>query len=147
MTETDELLLLRALLRASDYGVLLSDADRRDRVCNRRFCETFGLDGLDAVRTQPDYVRTHVLPRLRDPDGFLRTLEDVYADPRRVLEDEVEMAAPRPRLLRRYTAPVVADDCGRFWTSRGRGPWKKRSGRRPRSLRSSPGSSRPPSKP
>lgn len=119
MTETDELLLLRALLRASDYGVLLSDADRRDRVCNRRFCETFGLDGLDAVRTQPDYVRTHVLPRLRDPDGFLRTLENVYADPSRVLEDEVELAAPRTRLLRRYTAPVVGEDgaiIGRLWT-------------------------------
>ena len=118
MTENDELLLLRALLRASDYGVLLSDADRRDRVCNRQFCETFGLDGLDAVR-RPNYVRTHVLPRLKDPDGFLRTLEAVYADPRRVLEDEVELAAPRPRLLRRYTAPVVADDgtiIGRLWT-------------------------------
>ena len=68
---------------------------------------------------RPDYVRTHVLPRLKDPDDFLRTLEAVYADPRRVLEDEVELAAPRPRLLRRYTAPVMDDDgsvIGRLWT-------------------------------
>ena len=119
MTENDELLLLRALLRASDYGVLLSDADRRDRVCNRQFCETFGLEGLDAIRSQPDYVRTHVLPRLKDPNAFLQTLEDVYADPGRVLEDEMELAVPRVRLLRRYTAPVLDDDgtvIGRLWT-------------------------------
>ena len=119
MTENDELLLLRALLRASDYGVLLSDADRRDRVCNRQFCETFGLEGLDSIRSQPDYVRTHVLPRLKNPDEFLQTLSDVYADPSRVLEDEVELAAPRIRLLRRYTAPVLDDEgsvIGRLWT-------------------------------
>ena len=118
MTENDELLLLRALLRASDYGVLLSDAARRDRLCNRRFCEMFGLDGLDALH-QPEYVRTHLAPRLRDPAQFLQTLAFVYADPKRVLEDEVELIAPRPRLLRRYTAPVTDDRgeiIGRLWT-------------------------------
>ncbi len=119
MTENDELLLLRALLRASDYGVLLSDSDRRDRLCNRRFCEMFGLDSLDTLQTQPDYVRTRLAPRLKDPDGFLQTLEAVYADPAACLEDEVELTAPRPRLLRRYTAPVTDDDgevIGRLWT-------------------------------
>jgi len=119
MTENDELLLLRALLRASDYGVLLSDASRRDQLCNRRFCEIFQLDSLDTLQSQPDYVRTQLAPRLKDPEGFLATLAYVYADPLRILEDEVELIAPRHRLLRRYTAPVTNDHgdiIGRLWT-------------------------------
>jgi len=117
MTENDE--LLRAVLRASDYGVLLSDASRRDRLCNRRFCEMFGLEGVETLQTQPNYVRTQLAPRLRDPESFLQTLAFVYADPQRVLEDEVELTAPRPQLLRRYTAPVRDDNgniIGRLWT-------------------------------
>ena len=119
MTENDELLLLRAMLRASDYGVLLSDSTRTDRLCNQRFCEMFGLESIDILRSQPNYVRTELAPRLKDGDGFVQTLDAVYADPKRVLEDEVELTAPRHRLLRRYTAPVVGEDgaiTGRLWT-------------------------------
>ena len=119
MTENDELLLLRALLRASDYGALLSDSARTDRLCNRRFCEMFGMDSIETLNTRPDYVRTELAPRLKDGAGFIRTLEDVYTDPRRVLEDEVEIVVPKHRLLRRYTAPVIGEDggiIGRLWT-------------------------------
>ncbi len=119
MTENDELLLLRALLRASDYGVLLSDASRRDRLCNRRFCEMFELESVDVLQAQPEYVRLHLAARLKDPAGFLETLDFVYADPVRVLEDEVELISPKRRLLRRYTAPVTDQQgniVGRLWT-------------------------------
>ena len=119
LAEGDELRLLRALLRASDYGVLLSDSDRRDRVGNKRFCELFGLDSLDTLLSQPDYVRRQLVPRLKDPIGFVQILDDIYADPTRVVEDEVELIAPRPLLLRRYTAPVFDDRgavIGRLWT-------------------------------
>ncbi len=119
LTENDELLLLRALLRASDYGVLLSDSARTDRLCNRRFCEMFGMDSIETLSTQPDYVRHELAPRLKDGDEFIKTLEDVYADPRRMLEDEVEIILPKRRLLRRYTTPVIEEDgsiTGRLWT-------------------------------
>lgn len=119
MNENDELHLLRALLRASDYGVLLSDSARRDLVGNRRFCELFGMDSVDTLRAQPDYVRRQLVSRLKDPEGFIRTLDEIYADPKRVVEDEVELIVPRPRLLRRYTTPVLGDDgavLGRLWT-------------------------------
>lgn len=119
MTENDELLLLRALLRASDSGVLLSDSSRRDQIGNKRFCEIFGLDSLDVLLTQPDYVRQKLAPRLKDADQFIQTLDAIYAEPMRVLEDEVELIAPRPQIVRRYTAPVVGEDgivIGRLWT-------------------------------
>lgn len=119
MAETDELMLLRALLRASDYGVLLSDSERHDRVCNKRFCEIFGLDGMDTLQTGPAYVRSLLAPRLKDPHAFFQTLDAIYADPQCILEDEVELNTPRPRLLRRFTAPVIDDAglvIGRLWT-------------------------------
>lgn len=119
MEGQDELLLLRALLRASDYGVLLSDRSRRDLVCNRRLCEMFGMDEAQIVNASPEAVRALLLPRVKDPDRFLRTLEDAYAEPGLIREDEVELLAPRPRRLRRYTAPVHGEAgqvIGRLWT-------------------------------
>ncbi len=119
MDGPDELLLLRALLRASDYGVLLTNSHRRDLLCNRRFCQLFGLDEAQAVQARPEDVRALVLPRLKAPDEFLHVLSAVYADPALTREDEVELTAPRPRLLRRYTAPVHDANgvlIGRLWT-------------------------------
>ena len=119
MNATDELSLLRALLRASDYGVLLSDGLRRDLVCNRRFSEWFGLDEQETTQVPPEQVRARVLPRVKDPKKFADTLDAIYADPSLTCEDEVELIAPRPRILRRYTAPVLGEDgrvIGRLWT-------------------------------
>ncbi len=119
MTGPDELELLRALLRASDYGVLLSGADRRDLLCNRRFCDFFGLDAETTVCSAPHQVRAQVLPRLKFPEEFVSALDAVYADPHLTREDEVELVLPVPRLLRRYTAPVVDNHgapIGRLWT-------------------------------
>ena len=119
MTGPDELYLLRALLRASDYGVLLSDAARRDLLCNLRFCELFGIPQPTMVDDTLQDVRAQVLPRVKFPEEFLQVLEMVYADPHLTREDEVELIAPAPRLLRRYTAPVLDAQgalIGRLWT-------------------------------
>ena len=121
MTESEELLLLRALLRASDFGVLLSDSQRRDLVCNRRFCLMFGLNEQSALAMPPEHIRAQVMPRLKNPAEFVRTLDEVYADPRLTREDEIELIAPRRRLLLRYTAPVTDAGgrvIGRLWTFR-----------------------------
>lgn len=115
----DELLLLRALLRASDYGVLLSDAEGRDLVCNRQFCLLFGLDEQDVIDAPLGHLRSLVLPRLKHPDEFAALLDAVYADQNLVRQDEVEILAPKSRVLRRYTAPVCGPDgrlIGRVWT-------------------------------
>ena len=79
----------------------------------------FGLESVDILQAQPEYVRLHLAARLKDPEGFLQTLNFVYADPERVLEDEVELLAPKRRLLRRYTTPVTdqqGEIIGRLWT-------------------------------
>ncbi len=119
MTGLDELSLLRATLRASDYGVLLSDAARRDLLCNLRFCELFAIPQASNTDDALQDVRAQVLPRVKFPEEFLHVLEMVYADPHLTREDEVELIAPTPRLLRRYTAPVLDAEgelIGRLWT-------------------------------
>lgn len=119
LEEGDELHVLRSLLRASDYGILFTDAHRRDIVCNGRFGELFSIDGGCTVRSTPEAVRSMVLPRLADPDGFVKSLETIYADPLLVHEDEIELTDPRPKTLRRHTAPVTdpyGTVIGRLWT-------------------------------
>jgi signal transduction histidine kinase len=121
MSSSEELALLRALLRASDYGVLLSDSTGRDLICNPRFGEIFGFDVVEALNGGPEQVRVQMLPRIKNPDEFVQTLDKIYADPTMTSEDEIEILAPKYRLLRRYTAPVLDDDkavIGRLWTFR-----------------------------
>ena len=121
MTAHDELLLLRALLRASDYGVLLSDPGRHDLICNKRFCEMFDIESVEQLRTQPDFVHVNLVPRLKDPASFIQSLKTFYADPLLTGEDEFELIAPEHRYIRRFTAPVTNDEgtiIGRLWTFR-----------------------------
>ncbi|BDI28068.1 hypothetical protein CCAX7_001190 [Capsulimonas corticalis] len=119
MSSDEELVLLRALLRASDYGVLLSDSTGQDLICNPRFGEMFGFDVVESLNDGPEQVRAQMIPRVMDPEEFVQTLDEIYADPTLTREDEIAILAPKYRLLRRYTAPVLDDHMaviGRLWT-------------------------------
>lgn len=119
LTEQDELFLFRALLRAADMGVLLSDPNRTDLICNDTFCLIFGINGIETLRLGEDYLRQYLIPRIKDGERFLNTLEKAYADPHCSFEDEIEMILPRYRCIRRFTTPVVDEDgeiIGRLWT-------------------------------
>lgn len=119
MSYTQELELLRALLRASDYGVLLSDTQRQDRVCNAKFCEIFGLDPEETIDAPPEIVRSLVLPRLENPEQFLATLDLIYSDPKMSCEDELVLRGTPAVVIRRFSAPVIDDNgavIGRVWT-------------------------------
>jgi len=115
----DEIVLLRALMRASDYGVLFSDTSRQDIVCNDKFCEIFNIDRDSILGRDPDAVRSKVLPKIKDPDQFAQRLDFIYAKPELIIQDELEVLARRHRILRRYSAPAHDDEgrlIGRIWT-------------------------------
>src|SRR5438094_626819 len=101
--------LLCALLQSTDYGILMTDHEGRDLICNRRLGELFGLDPQVIVECPPESVRRMVLRRVEDPRGFSRRLEEIYAQPDLVLEDEIRLKGPRRLILRRHTAPVTND--------------------------------------
>src|SRR3954470_10989440 len=76
--------MLRAVLRASEDGMLLTDLEHRSLACNRRFGDLFGVPWHDVVRRDVDELRRQVLPIIADPAAWLASLEDAYADPRKV---------------------------------------------------------------
>ena len=119
LSEQDELMLLRALVRASDTGVLLSDPSRKDLICNDAFCRIFSIEGIEPLALGEGYLRRELLPRIKNGEDFLRSIEDAYSDPLGSFEDEVEVIAPRHRHIRRFTTPVTNDAgelIGRLWT-------------------------------
>jgi signal transduction histidine kinase len=115
----NERALLRALLQATDYGVLVTDLNRQDIVANRRLGELFAVSPHSIVETPPDAVRDMVRARVRDPAGFDARLRQIYADPALLCEDELELSGEPPRILRRFTAPlrdVQGRPVARVWT-------------------------------
>lgn len=111
--------LLCALLQSTDYGVLVTDHQGDDLIANRRLGELFDLDPDAIVRLEPQQVRRQTLKKLRDPEGFVRRLEEIYHQPDLTVEDEIEVVRPQVRILRRHTAPLknaTGENIGRIWT-------------------------------
>ncbi len=117
----DTVTLLRAILQATDHGVLLTDLDHHSLACNRRFGEIFKLDPEDVVVSGVKQLRKKVLPLIAEPKLWLASLERVYAEPETVYEDDLVLKGPSPTVLRRYSGPVHDQDgalIGRLWTFR-----------------------------
>lgn len=117
--ETDA--ILRSMLHAADEGVMLTDLDHRTLACNAKFGEIFELDPQEVVTLEPEDVRRLVYPKLRDAPTWRAKLMEIYAEPMRVYEDEMELLTSPPRMIRRRTCPVLdssGEIIGRIWTFR-----------------------------
>lgn len=111
--------LIRAILSATDHGVMLTDLNHVTFACNRRFGEIFGVDIESVVHSTASEVREMVAPLIADLDGWMEGLDDVYADPTSTREDELVLAHAVPMTIRRYTGPVLDQSgqvIGRLWT-------------------------------
>jgi len=112
-------LWLKALLQATDYGVLLSDLDRQDLAANRRLGELFALDPHRLVSSSPDESRAVGRQRFAAPEEFERRVEEIYRDPFLACAEELQLAGEPGRVVRRATMPVctpAGDPIGRLWT-------------------------------
>jgi signal transduction histidine kinase len=101
--------------------MLLTDLDHRSLACNRRFGDLFGVAWHEVVRCDVDDLRRRVMPVIVDPAAWLASLEETYADPRKVLQDDLVLNRDGRVVLRRYSAPVTGPDgeiVGRLWTFR-----------------------------
>src|SRR5579871_5311077 len=111
--------LIQSLFRATDYGVLTTDLEGKDILCNPRFGTLFGIDPEIVAQLPQEEMRRFALSCMKDPTAFTVLMDRLYADPRLEFEDEVELIAPRVSVLRRHSGPVLdSDGCviGRFWT-------------------------------
>ena len=111
--------IIQALLRSTKQGVLMTDHDKNDILCNPRFAELFDVDPELVVRMPSSEVRRMAMVRIKDPEAFSAEMERIYADPEMEQEDEIELSTTPPRFLRRSTGPVRdahGKNIGRFWT-------------------------------
>jgi signal transduction histidine kinase len=118
LSEDELTATLRAMLTITDLGMLITDLEHRSLACNSKFGEIFSVDSDRVPDMGVEELRGYVYPRLADREGWLSHLDELYADPKQRLEDELVLESPF-QVLHRTTGPVMnADDeiIGRIWT-------------------------------
>ena len=111
--------LVQALFRATDYGVLMTNLEGTDILCNPRFGVLFDMNVKKVIHLPRAEMRRIALTRVKDTARFIETLEHAYTDPWLEFEDEIELVAPRESILRRHSGPVLDAQggvLGRIWT-------------------------------
>ena len=109
---------LQATLDATADALLVVDAERRIVGTNANFVELWGIPE-DVLRSGKDQeALAFVLGQLRDPDGFLAKVQELYEAPDAESFDELEFKDGR--LVERYSKPhrVAGRPGGRVWSFR-----------------------------
>jgi two-component system NtrC family sensor kinase len=99
---------LHCVLNSVQAGVILFDSAGRVRFSSPRFGNLFDLDApqLKKMRTFDDLAES-IAERFRSPEAFSarwRSFRDGNLEP---ANEELEMARPRPRVLERFSRPVL----------------------------------------
>jgi signal transduction histidine kinase len=101
-----------ALLESIDSGVFfVAWPDLRVHFVNSRMSELFGLDLRASVgQAKPEWITNHIMGHMAQPEAFASRLQYLYAHPHETAVDEMEVARPTRRVLRRYSGPVYSAD-------------------------------------
>lgn len=113
--------ILRSLLLFSDEGILVTDLDHRSLAANEKFGELFKVTPAEVVAMEPEALRKRVYPRLQDPEAWKQQLDEIYARPELVREDELDLLGEPTICLSRTTGPIVDGDgnaVARLWRFR-----------------------------
>ena len=116
--------LIRAILEVSLDGILVVTQDGFIASHNQRLLELWRIDPASMLRHSSDDL-THVpdrallnavLDRVKDPESFLKRVQELYADPE--ASDNCEIALKDGRTLERYSTGVHSEGdqpLGRVW--------------------------------
>lgn len=119
LLQADTQPLIQALLRSTDYGILMTDRNGTDIICNPQFGSLFDIDPEIVVNLPREEVRRLALERVASPDDFLALMNRIEREPLLENTDEICILSTPTRILRRYTAPVRDANgslLGRVWT-------------------------------
>src|SRR4051812_45357618 len=83
--------ILRSLLLFTEEGILVTDLEHKSLAVNEKFGELFRVTPHDAVGMDPEELRKRVYPRLQNPKEWVDQLDQIYAKPDLIHEDELEL--------------------------------------------------------
>lgn len=110
---------LEAQANCTIDGILVVGPGGRTLLRNQRFVEIFQLpEELESSREDRNVLR-HVASLMKDPEGFLSRVNDLYKHPNETGREELELK--NGKFLDRYSSPVVDKQglyYGRIWTFR-----------------------------
>ncbi len=114
-------LVNQAILDEAPDGILVVDRDDRIVAINERFFVVWNIPcsarSTDDLVNQPDASNLrHAAERTLDPEGFVRRVQELYANPD--LKDECEIALKDGRTLNRHSRPLYSPQgqyLGRVW--------------------------------
>ena len=110
--------LLGATLESTADGILAADGMGHITLFNRRFVELWRIPKDIAESRDDDRALAHMVKQLRDPEAFLRKVQELYASPETESFDELEFNDGR--VFERYSVPQRVDggSAGRVWSFR-----------------------------
>lgn len=110
--------LFYSIINASSDGLLLYDADRRLVAANPRCGELLGFTLDELLHRDPVWLQLSLQSRCEHPDRYHERLDAHFASPDRTHQDLLVVFAPRRRVIRRFSSPVVVHrrDGGRVFT-------------------------------
>src|SRR5690606_10277814 len=110
--------LLRATLESTADGLLVVDSGGRIVSYNRKFAELWRLDEATLSYGDDERALTAVLDQLKDPDAFVRRVQELYQTPAAESCDVVEFLDGR--VYERYSQPQRVGEMivGRVWSFR-----------------------------
>ncbi len=88
---------------------------------NRKFGEIFGLDPRSVVGRRDEEIRAQAAHCFKDPEAWERGVQELYRERERADLTELELLEPEPRILERYSGPIVGaggEVVGRIWAFR-----------------------------
>jgi diguanylate cyclase (GGDEF)-like protein/PAS domain S-box-containing protein len=109
-------ILLTTEMEASPDGILVVDANRNVVSFNQRFVKMWRIPQADLIAGKDEALLAKVVSSVKDPQGFLARVRELYANPGETGHDEFETADGR--FIDRHTVALPAtanQDIGRVW--------------------------------
>ena len=107
--------LLEAQSQATMEGILAVDRDGRTLLSNGRFAQMWHIPDEIIASADDNAMLAHVRSQLKDPDGFLRKVAELYGRELEKSRDDLEFLDGR--VFDRYSSPLMSDggNRGRIW--------------------------------